>query len=378
MARVDALFTAFPMEDFRRQEAEILAASTGVWQRGQYILGSEVRAFEEEWAAWCGVGHAVGVGNGTDAIELLLLGLGIGAGDAVAVPSHTAVASVSAIRRTGAEPVFVDIEAETFTVCPRSLEAALGAGTGGAIKAVLAVHLYGHPADMAGLATVCAAHDLILLEDGSQAHGAEWQGRRVGALARGAAFSFYPTKNLGAMGDGGAITTNDEALAERIREIRQYGWRERYISAVEGVNSRLDEVQAAILRVKLRGLEAAVRRRRELAQRYRAGLAGCPLVALPGVREGVAHGFHLHVIRCPEWRDELMNYLLGQGVPVGINYPAAVHQQPGYARYAAGSPLLVETERAVQEILSLPLHPWLPDGAVDRVVEAVLGWSAGR
>ena len=373
MASPDPLFTAYPIEDFRRRENAILDATAAVMRGGHYILGGELVQFERDWAAWCGIGHAIGVANGTDAIELLLLGLGIGAGDAVAVPSHTAVASASAIRRTGAEPVYIDLDPDTFTMRPDSLEMSMQGPAGPRLKAVLAVHIYGHPADMQGLAAVCDRHGLILLEDGAQSHGATCQGKRVGSLARGAAFSFYPTKNLGAIGDGGAITTDDAELAGRIREIRQYGWRERYISAVEGVNSRLDELQAAILRVKLQDLEESIARRQTLAARYRAGLAGHPLVKLPAVRPDATHAFHLHVIRSPR-RDDLMAWLLGQGIPVALHYPAAVHQQPGYARFSAQSPLLTETEHAVREILTLPLHPWLSGEAVDRVVGAIHDW----
>jgi dTDP-4-amino-4,6-dideoxygalactose transaminase len=373
MAAIHPLFTAYPLEDFRRRESQILDATAAVMRGGTYILGGQVSQFETEWAAWCGAGHAVGVGNGTDAIELLLLGLGIGPGDAVAVPSHTAVASASAIRRTGAEPVYIDLDPGTFTMRPDSLEAALRGPAGGRLKAVLAVHLYGHPAEMAGLAAVCGRHGLILLEDCAQAHGATWQGKRTGSLARGAAFSFYPTKNLGAIGDGGAITTDDAALAERIREIRQYGWRERYISAVEGVNSRLDELQAAVLRVKLADLEESIARRQALATRYRDALNGHPAVTLPVVHPAATHAFHLHVIRSPR-RDELMAWLLGRGIPVALHYPAAVHQQPGYARFAAHSPELGETERAVREILTLPLHPWLSEAAVDLVIDGIRDW----
>jgi dTDP-4-amino-4,6-dideoxygalactose transaminase len=370
MVASHSLFSAYPLEDFRRREAAILEATAGVLRGGHYILGGEVDLFEKEWAAWCGVSQAIGVANGTDAIELLLLGLGIGQGDAVAVPSHTAVASASAIRRTGAEPVYVDLDPETFTLNPESLEEALRGPAGGRLKAVLAVHIYGHPADMEGLAAICTQHGLILLEDGAQSHGATWQGKRVGSLARGAAFSFYPTKNLGAIGDGGAITTDDEALATRIREIRQYGWRERYISAVEGVNSRLDELQAAILRIKLADLAESVARRQALAARYRAGLTGHPLVKLPTVRPDCAHAFHLHVIRSPR-RDELMAFLLARQIPVALHYPAAVHQQPGYARFNAHSPGLPQTNRAIREILTLPLHPWLTEEAIDLVIHEI-------
>lgn len=375
MAATHPLFTAYPIEDFRRRESDFIAATTAVMRGGHYILGNEVTQFEAEWAAWCGVKEAIGVANGTDAIELLLLGLGIGEGDAVAVPSHTAVASVSAIRRTGADPVYLDLDPDTFTIRPDSLEAALAGPAGARIKVVLAVHIYGHPADLDGLGKICQDRGIELLEDCAQAHGATLHGRRLGSLARGAAFSFYPTKNLGAIGDGGAITTDDSALAGRIREIRQYGWRERYISAVEGVNSRLDEMQAAILRIKLQDLTESVASRQALAARYREKLSGHPAVKLPVVREGCGHAYHLHVIRSPH-RDALMAHLLDLGIPVALHYPAAVHQQPGYARFMEHSPSLKETEQAVREILSLPLHPWLSPEAVDLVVAGIESWES--
>ena len=375
MSPIHPLFTSYPLEDFQRQEMAIMEAAASVLRGGTYILGREVAHFEKEWAGWCGVDHAIGVANGTDAIELLLLGLSIGAGDVVAVPSHTAVASVSAIRRTGAEPVYLDLDPETFTLHPDCLAEALASAIGPRIKAVLAVHIYGHPADIPGLAAQCGEHGVILLEDGAQAHGATCQGRKAGSLARGAAFSFYPTKNLGAMGDGGAITTDDGNLASRIREIRQYGWRERYISAVEGVNSRLDEIQAAILRVKLADLAGSIARRRALAAQYRQGLAGLAGVQAPVVRPGCEHAFHLYVIRSIR-RDALMASLLAQGIPAALHYPAAVHQQPGYARFAGHSPPLVETERAIREILTLPLHPWLDPEAIDFTIRAVRDFTS--
>jgi len=365
-------FTAYPLEDFRAHRREIEAALHAMLEHGHYILGEEVAAFEREFAEWIGARHAIGVANGTDAIEMLLRGLGIGRGDVVAVPSHTAVASVAAIARAGATPFLVDVDGRTFTITPETLEAALRAE--GAIKAVLAVHLYGHPADVAGLQALCDRRGVILLEDCAQAHGATWQGRRAGSLARGAAFSFYPTKNLGAIGDGGAVTTNDDDLAGRIREVRQYGWRERYISAVEGVNSRLDEMQAAILRVKLRALDAGIATRRRLAALYGDGLAKIPGVSAPVTREGFGHAWHLYVIRSKQ-RDALMKHLLDAGVPVALHYPAAVHQQPAYAASMHGS--MKETEALIPEILSLPLHPHLNDEAVRFTVDVIQQFTAG-
>jgi dTDP-4-amino-4,6-dideoxygalactose transaminase len=342
---------------------------------GHYILGGEVQGFEQELAEWTGASDAVGVASGTDAIELMLRGLDIGPGAKVAVPSHTAVASVSAIRRAGATPVYADIEAETFTLCPLALEALLGSELGREVKAVLAVHLYGHPAAMEELQAVTDKHGVVLLEDGAQSHGAVYHGRKTGSMGRAAAFSFYPTKNLGAVGDGGAVTTSDADLAERMRVLRQYGWKQRSISAVEGVNSRLDEMQAALLRVKLKGLDTQLARRRALAAIYAAELAGVDGISLPGVRAGCEHAYHLYVIRCGERRDALMEHLTRCGVPVALHYLAAVHQQPGYAGYAEESPALPETERAVREILSLPLHPYLSAEAIKEVCAAIRSFS---
>ncbi len=364
------LFTSYPLEDYRAHRQEIEAALHLVLEQGRYVLGGEVTAFEREFAAWVGVRHALGVASGTDAIELLLRGHGIGRGDAVAVPSHTAVAGVSAIARAGATPVFLDVDASTFTVGPEDVAAALGENP--SIRAVLAVHLYGHPADVPGLQTVCDRHGVVLLEDCAQAHGATWQGRRAGSLARGAAFSFYPTKNLGAIGDGGAIATDDDRLAERIREVREYGWRERSISAVEGVNSRLDEIQAAVLRVKLRALDARNAARRRLAALYTEGLRQVASVSAPVVRPGCGHAFHLYVIRSKQ-RKALMEHLLDAGVPVALHYPAAVHQQPAYAAVKHGP--LTRTETLVAEILSLPLHPFLSEEAVNFALDAIRSYD---
>ena len=338
---------------------------------GHYILGPETEAFEEEFAAWSGTRHACGAANGTDAIELLLRALEIGPGAAVAVPSMTAVATAAAVARAGAEPVFVDVEPEFGTMDPESLSAVCRAHRG-RVKAVLAVHLYGQVCDMESLAAVADASGAVLLEDAAQAHGAEWRGRRAGSLARAAAFSFYPTKNLGAIGDGGAVTTDDPVLADRVRRLRQYGWRDRYISEACGVNSRLDELQAAVLRVKLRTLDEAVASRRRLAARLTEAISDFPMTRPPAVREGTRHAWHLYVVRSAR-RDELLRHLEGEGIPVALHYPAAVHQQPAWAGRPAGE--LPETERMVREILTLPLHPWLAEEAIDATAAAVRRFS---
>jgi len=362
-------FPAYPLEDYLSHREAIDAALRRTLEGGHYILGKEVTEFEKEFAAFVGVKHCIGVANGTDSIELLLRGLGIGRGAAVAVPSQTAVASISAIARAGARPVFVDVDPETFTITPAGLEAALGSVHGKEIRAMLAVHLYGHPADLEGLGKVCEKHNLVLLEDCAQAHGAQLHSRHIGSIGRGSSFSFYPTKNLGAIGDGGGVCTDDDELARTIRCLRQYGWRERYISDIEGVNSRLDEMQAAILRIKLPSLAAANEKRRSLAALYARELAGLP-VKVPVVKPGCQHVYHLYVIRTPR-RDELLKHLLAKGIPAGLHYPAAVHQQPAYFTTAKESPALPETDALVKEILSLPLHPFLPEEAVRVTGEAI-------
>jgi dTDP-4-amino-4,6-dideoxygalactose transaminase len=364
------LFPQFPLADYNAHKADIDLALERMLSAGHYILGEEVSSFEAEFADYIGTRHSIGVANGTDAIEVLLRALDIGRGDKVAVPSHTAVASASGIGRAGATPVFVDIDSDTATMCPEALDRLLKSEQGKGIKAALVVHLYGHPAAWDRLESVAAAHGITLLEDCAQAHGATFQGRKVGSLAKAAAFSFYPTKNLGGIGDGGAITCSDDALATRIREIRQYGWRERYISACEGVNSRLDEMQAAILRVKLRSLPASIIRRRELAAAYGKGLAGCGIASAPVCRADSDHAYHLYVVRS-EHRDRLMHHLIARGVPAALHYPAAIHQQSGYYDIANQSPALPKTDEVMKRILTLPLHPHLSELAVQAVCEVI-------
>ena len=365
----ESLFSAYPLEDYRQHQSEIDEALKKALAEGFYILGGQVTEFEKEFAAFAGTKHAIGVGNGTDSIEIILRGLDIGLGHHVALPSQTAVATAAAVARAGATPVFLDVDPQTFTVTPASLEKVLQSPVGPTLKAVIAVHLYGHPADLGTLQHLCDAHGLELIEDCAQAHGAAWQGKSVGSIGRAGSFSFYPTKNLGAIGDGGGITTNDDALAEKMRCIRQYGWRRRYISDIEGVNSRLDELQAAILRVKLRHFRKGHERRQQLAQRYAAGLSGTG-VEIPAVRPECEHAYHLYVIRSSR-RDALLKHLIGRHIPAALHYPAAIHQQPAYDHIRQISPALPHTDALVPEILSLPLHPYLSDEAIDHTVAAV-------
>ena len=360
---------AIPLVDlkaaYRRLQAEIDAAVARVLAGGWYILGPEVAAFEAEFAAYLGLADAVGVASGTDALMLALRALGVGPGDEVITVAHTAVATVAAIELAGATPRFVDIDPITYTLDPAQLAAAVTPRT----RAIVPVHLYGAPADMDAVLSVARAHGLLVVEDCAQAHGARTQGRMAGTLGDAAAFSFYPTKNLGALGDGGAVATNRPEVAERLRLLRQYGWRERYVSDVAGTNSRLDELQAAILRVRLGHLEAENAARRRLAARYDAALAGLP-IALPPARPDDCAVYHLYVIRTAA-RDALAEHLRARGIGTGVHYPVPVHRQPAYAHLGYGPGSLPATEAAAAGVLSLPMYPDLPEVAVAVVAAAM-------
>ena len=331
----------------RALAAELQSATQRVVQNGWYLLGPELEAFEHEFAGWVGRRHCVGVANGTDAIELALRALDIGPGDEVVTVAHTAVATVCAVERSGATPVLCDIDPATFNASPDAVVAAIGPRT----RAIVVVHLYGHPADMESLTRIAAQHGLALVEDCAQAHGARYRGRMVGTFGVMAAFSFYPTKNLGALGDAGAVVTDDPLLAGRLRRLRNYGQSDRYHHVERGQNSRLDELQAAILRVKLAHLDEFNRARRGLAETYRRCLAG---VALPEVQEGCDHVFHLFVVRHPR-RDALQRALNERGVGTLVHYPVPVHLQPAYGSLGMRPGDLPVTEAVCDEILSLPL-----------------------
>jgi dTDP-4-amino-4,6-dideoxygalactose transaminase len=347
---------------------ELDAAARRVLDSGWYILGKEVTDFEAAFAAWVGVAHGVGVGSGTDAIALGLRGLKIGRGDVVVTVSHTAVATVAAIEMVGATPVLVDIDLATFTIDTAKLDATL-AGLGGKAKAVVAVHLYGHPCDLRALTDICRRHCVHLIEDCAQAHGAAFDGRRVGTYGELAAFSFYPTKNLGAFGDAGAITTVNPDLARQCAALRQYGWHERYVSDLQGVNSRLDELQAALLSVKLKYLDDEITARQRIAARYDAALAD--KVQTPHVGNAATHAYHLYVIRTPR-RDALVEHLKTAGIGTAIHYPLPVHRQNAYeGRITLGEGGMEKTEAATGEILSLPLYPFLSEADQDRIIAAV-------
>jgi dTDP-4-amino-4,6-dideoxygalactose transaminase len=359
------IYCANPSAQFKSNQNEIEAAVLKVMRSNQYILGPEVENLEKEFAAYIQVNHAVGVANGTDAIEIALRSLDIGYDDEVITVSHTAVATVAAIEACGAIPVLVDIDEKTFTLDFQKLQEVVSPKT----KAVIAVHLYGQPADIENISKFCSEHNLKFIEDVSQAHGAKWKEARLGSFGDIAVYSCYPTKNLGAIGDGGLITTNCDDLNRKIRMIRQYGWEKRYLSDLVGRNSRLDEIQATVLRIKLRNLDQANSRRREIAEFYTSALHGVP-VRLPQVRPGAEHVFHLYVIRVKD-RDALMAYLSERGIECGIHYPMPIHKQDAYrSRIKLGKTLEI-TEKISDEVVSLPMYPELTIEDMTKVVEEI-------
>jgi dTDP-4-amino-4,6-dideoxygalactose transaminase len=356
-----------PKAGYLARRAAIDAAIARVLASGRYILGPEVEAFERAFASFLGVRAAVGVASGTDALVLALRALGAGAEDYVATVSHTAVATVAAIELAGARPLLIDIDPATMTMDPASLERAFAAPPG-RIAVVLPVHLYGQAADLDAIGALARRHGARVLEDCAQCHGARLDGRRLGSFGDAAAFSFYPTKNLGALGDAGMVATGDEALAQRVREFREYGWRDRYVSAVPGDNSRLDPLQAAVLSVKLATLDADNGRRQAIAARYDAGLAGTALT-LPARRSD--HVFHQYAVR-HRARDAVRAALEARRIGTLVHYPVPVHLQPAYrGRLAVAPGGLPESERAAAEVLSLPIYPELEPAAVDCVIAAL-------
>lgn len=356
-----------PMVDlapqYRELREEIDAAVLNVLAGGQFILGPEEREFEKEFAGFIGVGHGVGVASGTDALLLVMLALGLGPGDEVLTTASTFVATADAIARCGATPVFADIDPGTFNLDPTSAAGRITART----RAIVAVHLYGHPADMPEISGLAGAHGIPVIEDCAQAHGAALGGLRVGSFGKASTFSFFPTKPLGCAGDGGMVCTDDQELAEKVKMLRAHGSRSKYVHEEIGLNSRLDEVQAAILRLKLRRLEEWNEARRGIASIYDGGLEG---VTAPRVLEGVTHAYHLYTVRSRR-RDALKSKLAEGGVSSTVYYPVPVHLQPcfRYLGYREGD--LPQSERAAAECLSLPMYYGMPAEHAERVCEAV-------
>jgi dTDP-4-amino-4,6-dideoxygalactose transaminase len=358
-----------PILDLKAQylahKEEIDSALLSVVADGQFILGPNVRALEEEIAAYVGCQYAIGVASGTDALLLTLAALGVGPGDEIITTPFTFVATASTISHRGAVPVFVDIDPRTFNLVPEMVEKAVTSRT----KAIVAVHLFGQPAEMGPILEIAQRHGLKVIEDAAQAIGAEEHGRRAGSFGDAGCFSFYPTKNLGAYGDGGMVTTNDPAVAEKVDILRRQGSKAKYYSELLGFNSRLDEVQAALLRVKLRHLDDWTAGRQRVAYRYNELLAG-GAVTTPYERPGVRHVYHQYTIRAPH-RDELQASLKKQGIGTMVYYPVPLHRQELYRNlnYPAGS--LPDSERAADEVLSLPIYPEITDAQIGLVTEAI-------
>jgi dTDP-4-amino-4,6-dideoxygalactose transaminase len=364
-----------PRAGYLAHRAEIDEACRRVLESGRYILGPEVDAFEREFAAYLVVRFGVATASGTDALELALRAVGVGPGDVVLTVSHTAVATVSAIVQCGAVPLFVDIDPATFTMDANRLEDSIRRHRAAAdfdqsyppLKAIVPVHLYGHPADMPAIMDIARRHGLAVVEDCAQSHGAAILGRKTGAWGDLAAFSFYPTKNLGAFGDGGMIVTGNEDWANRCRSMREYGWDTSRVSQTHGQNSRLDELQAAILRVKLRHLDTDNAQRSRIASIYDRLLDRTSLV-LPATRPGATHVYHQYVVRSST-RDLLRNHLQHQGIGTAVHYPLAVHQHRAYRPFAVPSGPLPETERAAALVLSLPMYAQLAEADLERWLE---------
>lgn len=359
------LLCAQPKAQYLAHKAEINEAVMRVLDSGWYILGAEVRAFEEAFAAFCGTRQGIGVGSGTEALHLALRAVGVGDGDEVITVSHTATASVAAIELTGARPVLVDIDPVHYTLDPATLDTTITEKT----RAIVPVHLYGQPADMEPIMAIAKRHGLWVIEDCAQAHGARYRGQRVGSIGDAGCFSFYPTKNLGAIGDGGMVVTSRPEIAAACRSLREYGWNSARVATSPGWNTRLDEMQAAILSVKLAHLDADNARRRRIADFYDGTLAGLDL-ALPQRRAECDHVFHLYVIQT-EARDALKTYLAERQIQAVVHYAPPTHMHPAYAGRVHAAGMLSSTEHVAGRVLSLPMFPELTDAEMKWVADAV-------
>jgi dTDP-4-amino-4,6-dideoxygalactose transaminase len=351
---------------YRELQEELDAAARRVMASGWYILGEELDRFEKEFASYCGCRHGIGVSNGLDALELILRGYGIGAGHEVIVPANTFIASWLAVSRSGAVPVPVEPDGLTYNIRADRIEAALSART----RAIMPVHLYGQPADMHGIRELAGPRGLKVIEDAAQSHGARYRGRRTGSLGDAAGFSFYPGKNLGALGDGGAVVTDDDELAANVRRLRNYGSAVKYYHEVKGSNARLDELQAALLRVKLSRLDEWNLRRARVAERYLKELSSFPHLVLPYVPADVDPVWHLFVVRHPR-RDELQAHLSRSGIETLIHYPVPPHLSQAYSGLALARGSFPEAERLAESVLSLPIGPHLSPDAQTLVISAL-------
>lgn len=356
---------------YRQIKDEVDPAVLAVMQRGDFVLGGAVSEFEREFAEYCNTEHCVGVDSGYSALELIVRAYDIGPGDEVITAANTFIATTLAISNTGATPVLVDCDPQTYNIDASKIEAAITPRT----KAIMPVHLYGQAADMDAIVGIARKHGLLVFEDAAQASGARYKGRRAGSLGDAAAFSFYPGKNLGAYGDGGAVTTNDAAIAEKIRLLRNIGQKVKYYHEVKGYNHRLDTIQAAVLRVKLPYLDGWNASRRRAAATYAEMLAGLPIVA-PETADYAEHIFHLFVVRVSGGREALMDRLKGAGIATGLHYPIPIHLQPAYVELGYKRGDFPVTEAYADEILSLPIFPELDDEKVAYVANAIREFMA--
>lgn len=357
-----------PKAQYLSYKEEIDVVLSRVLNSGRYILGKEVDAFEEEFSRYISVAHGIGVGSGTEALHLALSACGIGRGDEVITVAHTAVATVAAIELAGATPVLVDIDSDFYTIDPEKIESAITSHT----KAIIPVHIYGHPADMDPILKIARKNRLYVIEDCAQAHGAMYKGNRVGSIGDIGCFSFYPTKNLGALGDGGMVVTSNKELSKRAYLLREYGWTERYVSHFSGWNTRLDEIQAAILRVKLKHLDEDNSKRMRIAEMYNKDL-GVSNIVLSKQRKNSTHVYHLYVIRSSK-RNELLTFLREKGIGASIHYPVPVHLQPAY-KSLYGCEELPETEKIAKEIVSLPIYPELSESDVQMIIRVIMDFA---
>lgn len=351
---------------YHELQEELDAAYHRVMESGWYILGGELEAFEQEFADYCGVRHCIGVGNGLDALHLILRGMGVGPGDEVIVPANTFIATWLAVSCVGATPVPVEPDKRTCNIDPLKIEEAITSRT----SAIMPVHLYGIPADMDPICEIARRHNLRVIEDAAQAHGARYRGQRAGALADAAGFSFYPGKNLGALGDGGAITTDDTKLAEKIRMLRNYGSQRKYYHDYQGCNSRLDEIQAAMLRIKLGTLDEWNRRRSEIAAKLTSVLWPVQSVQTPFLPDWAEASWHLYVIRS-DARDELQRRLAEKGISTMIHYPVPPHLQPAYAGQKLAGKTFPLSEKMAKDVLSLPIGPHMSGAQLELLLETL-------
>jgi dTDP-4-amino-4,6-dideoxygalactose transaminase len=347
-------------KEYEKIKTEIDQAIKRVLDSGWYILGKEVEQFEQEFSEYLGTKYGIGVNSGSDALFLAVKALGIGEGDEVITVSHTFISTVDAVARNGAKPVFVDVEPDTYCIDVSKIEQVITDKT----RAILPVHLYGHPANMDPIMEIAEKHDLSVIEDACQAHGAEYKSKKAGSIGAVGCFSFYPVKNLGAYGDGGIVVTSDEELAEKLRMSRNYGQPQKYYHDFVGVNSRLDEIQAAILRVKLKYLDEWNERRRKIAKLYNERLESLGVI-IPAEKKYARHVYHLYVIRRKD-RDKLQQYLQKKGIQTQIHYPIPVHKQKAYSE-SGGDTSLAITEKVCNEVLSLPIHPWLKEEEIVKI-----------